>query len=325
MKIWNIIKEDFDKKPNLDEGWKENVLAAVMGVAGFFSSAKAQELPSNPTNLSVSQQVSDNTLKLDIGKLFKSGRYRFNQKDDAVFKEELRKFGREIQNNPTSEFIIQIVSSESRVTNYDMEETSPTYGKPLAVGQLAQKRAETVNFILSNFSEQLKKSGVLKGDVKFMEPKILIGDTPWPSTNPETKQRRSNDDSLYTKDQFVIVNIKITNKPAITTPTPPADRFEIYAGMGEGIYFNSQLWAMAFEPIRKSTNIKDAGNIDAGYQDILLKTVIPNKQVIGKKDEKGVYTKSYLIPWQWWNSKTGTTHALDAESVNYILKNFEVK
>jgi hypothetical protein len=321
MKIWNIIKEDFDNKPNLDEGWRENVLGTIMGVASLFGTAKGQEMPSSTSNISINQQVSDSGLKLDVGKLFKSGRYRFDKKDDATFKDELRKFGMEIQKNPTSDFTIQIVSSESRVTNYDMEQSSPTYGKPLGVGELAKKRAETVNFIFTNFAEQLKKDGILKGDVKFAEPKILIGDTPWPSTNPETKQRRTNDDSLYTKDQFVIVNVKIS-KP--TAPLPPVNKFAAYAGMGEGIYMNGRLWAMAFEPIRKSNDITKSGNIDAGYQDVLLKTVVPDKKLFGKKDEQGVYLKSYLIPWEWWNEKTGTSHTLTPEIADYIIKHFEV-
>ena len=107
MKIWDIIKEDFEKKPNLEEGWKENVLGTIMTVASLFGSVKAQDSQLNPSNLSVTQQINDNTLKLDIGKLFKSGRYRFDKRDDAIFKEELRKFGKEIQKSPTSEFIIQ--------------------------------------------------------------------------------------------------------------------------------------------------------------------------------------------------------------------------
>lgn len=325
MKIWSIIKEDFEGKSKIDEGWKENILATIMGLSTMFGSVKAQDKSSDATNLSVSQQVGDNMLKLDIGKIFKSGRYRFNPKDNQIFNEELRKFGKEIQKNPTSEFTIQIVSSESRVTNYDMEETSPTYGKPLAVGDLAKKRAETVNFILTTFATQLKKEGVLKGDVKFVEPKILIGDVPWPSLNPETKQRRSNDDAVYTKDQFVVVNIKI-GKPQTTQVTPPpVDPYAVYADMGEGIYYNNQLFAMAFEDTRFSDKIDKSGNKDAGYQNVLFKTVKPNTQVIGKKDEKNVYTGTYLIPWQWWNSKTGTTHTLTPEIVDYIIKNFKVK
>jgi len=323
MKIWNIIKEDFDNKPNLDEGWKENVLATIMGVASIFGTAKGQEMPSSTSNVSVSQQVSDSSLKLDVGKLFKSGRYRFDKTDDAIFKDELRKFGKEIQKNPTSDFTIQIVSSESRVTNYDMEQSSPTYGKPLGIGELAKKRAETVSFIFTNFSEQLKKDGILKGDVKFMEPKILIGDIPWPSTNPETKQRRTNDDSLYTKDQFVIVNVKI-NKPNVQVKQPTTTDFSIYAGMGEGIFVGGRLWAMIFEPIRSSADVTKSGNIDAGKQTILLKTVIPDKKLFGKKDEQGVYVKSYLVPWEWWNEKTGTTHTLTPEIADYIMKHFEV-
>lgn len=321
MKIWDVIKEDFNKKPNLEEGWKENVMATIIGIAGLFSQAKAQQGP-NSTNMSVNQQVSDSSLRLDIGKLFKSGRYRFNEKDDATFKDELRKFGKEVLKNPTSDFVVQIVSSESRVTNYDMEESSPTYGKPLEIGELAKRRAATVNFILTNFSEQLKKSNVLKGDVTFTEPKILIGDVPWPSTNPTTKQRRSNDDSLYTKDQFVIVNIKIVSKP----PTTQVDPFAIYGGMGEGIFLNGRLWAMAFYPMRKSNDIKDAGNIDAGYQNVLLKLVKPDTQLLGKKDEKGVYLDTnYIIPWQWWNEKTGTTHTFTPEIADYIGKHFQVR
>ena len=167
MKIWEIIKEDFEPQQPLEEGWRENIMATVISVAGLFGSLKAQNKLPATTDVSVNQQVKGDSIKLDFGRLFHSGKYIFSKDEGELLRTELRKLGSQILKNATSDFTVEIVSSESRVTNYDMEPTSPTYKQGLKPGELAAKRAETARFILSNFIEELKKDGVFTGNVNF--------------------------------------------------------------------------------------------------------------------------------------------------------------
>ena len=77
MKIWEIIKEDFEPQQPLEEGWRENIMATVISVAGLFGSLKAQNKLPATTDVSVNQQVKGDSIKLDFGRLFHSGKYIF--------------------------------------------------------------------------------------------------------------------------------------------------------------------------------------------------------------------------------------------------------
>lgn len=319
MKIWDIIKEDFEGKKPVQEGWKENVLATVISLASLFGNAKSQG-PMNTQNVSVNTQAKGDSVKLDIGRLFPSGRYIFTEKDNEMVKAELKKFGQQIMKNPTADFNVQIVSSESQVPNYDMEPSSAGYQQPLQKQQLAQKRAETVHFLMATFANQLKKTGVLKGNVNFVQPKILVGDVTWPSVDPKSGQKLTKDNPAYTKDQFVNVNISVagTSKTAQVS-----DPYAAYSEMGEGIYVNDRLFGMAFFDTRKSGAIDQAGNKDTGHEDVLFKTVKPDTQLSGKRNEN-VYLKTYKIPSDWYNSNIHGTK-MTPQQVEYITTHFEVR
>jgi hypothetical protein len=319
MKIWDIIKEDFEPKQPLEEGWKENIMATIIGVAGLFGNLKAQNKLPEPTKINVNQQISGDSIKLDFGKLFSSGKYVFSKDESEMLKSELRKLGAQMIKNPSADFTVEIVSSESRVSNYDMEPTSPTYKQPLKPGQLAEKRAETARFILSSFIEELKKDGVFTGNVNFvLPPKILVGDVPWPSTDANGIQKKS-DHPDYTKDQFVYANVKLAKSKTATY-----DPFAAYSDRGEAIYFNNKLFGMAFTPTRETKDIKTAGNLNTGYQNVLFKVVKPDTPLKGDKNEKGVYQKTYLIPSDWWN-KNVIYKKLTQDNIDYITSHFEVK
>lgn len=313
MKIWEIIKEDFEPKQPLEEGWKENILATVISVASIFGSLKAQDRVPTATNVSVNQQIKNDSVRLDFGRLFPSGKYVFSKDESELLKGELRKLGNQILKNPTADFNVEIVSSESRVTNYDMEPTSPTYKKPLKSGELAQKRAETARFILANFIEELKKDGVFKGKVNFvLPPKVLIGDVPWPSADG---QKKSNDPS-YTKDQYVYANIKVANSKASVDP------YAAYSETGEDIYFNNKLFGIIFTPTRETQNVNQAGSKNTGYENVLFKTVKPDTPLRRNKDEQGVYLKTYVIPSAWWNQNV-MNRKLTKDNIDYIVSHFE--
>jgi len=318
MKIWDIIKEDFEPKQQIKEGWKENILATVIGVASLFGNVKGQDKAQNTANISVSQQVTNDSITLDIGRVFKSGKYLLSDEDYKALAVELRKFGNKVLKNPTSDFLIEIVASESKVPNYDMEPSSPTYKQELDTRVLSEKRVEPVQFALINFINLLKKDGVLKGNVKFVEPTILIGDAPWPMVDKSTGVKKDADDPIYTKDQYVFVKIKIEpNKDVKTVP------FNAYADIGEAIYLNGKTIGLAFTSSRGSQDVTKSGNKNTAYENVLFKMVKPDTPLSGRKDEKGVYTKSFVIPSDWWNSHI-SNKTLTEDDLNYIVANFDV-
>lgn len=318
MKMWDIIREDFESSNNLNEGWKDNIMATIFGIASIFGGLKAQNKTLPADSVNVSQQMKNDSIKLDIGRFFESGKYSFTKADSKSLGEELRKLGNEILKNPNSEFIVEIVSSESRVPNYDKEPSSPTYNQELPEGELATRRAQTVQFVLETFVKELKENGVLKGEVKFVTPPtIRIGKATWPSINPETMKRRVWSDPMYKADQYVYANIKINpNK---------VDPFSAFAEMGEPIYRhdNKQLFGILFYDTKKTDKISVSGNLNTAYQNVLLKTVKPNTAISGKKNDPNVYLKSYIIPFEWWNSNVH--YGLTEANIDYITSHFEVK
>jgi hypothetical protein len=296
MKIWDIVKEDFEGKEPLEEGWKTNILAAAISLATMFGKASAQKGPNAQADVAVSQQMQGKTFSLDLGKFFQSGKYQFNEQDKQAIEGELRNFGKIVLASPTSDFNIQIISSESQVPNYDAEPNSPTYKQPLKQGQLAQKRAESVMQLLKTFADELKKNGTLKGEVKFVDSKVQVGDTPWDG-------KLSKDDPSYTKDQFVKANIQVTkgSGASVTPGGGNPDKYANFASRGEEVYAGHNMFAMIFYPTRATANNTQSGALNTGDQDVLLRKVKPNTALTGNRNEQGVYTQDYIIPKQWWN------------------------
>lgn len=312
MKIWDVIREEFEPQP-LEEGWKNNVLATVLAVSSMFNSAKAGA--PNPTDsVSISQQQLGDSMRLDVSKLFQSGQYLFHPDDEKAVKEELMRLGKEIQKNPTGDFAVQVVSSESQVPNFDGEPESPTYKQRLDTMDLTNKRAQTVNFILKNFTDDLKKKGVLKGNVTFTEPKLLVGKTPW-------DPKLGKDNQIYKKDQFVVVDIKLGKGHTAQANDP----YAAFAEMGEKITFNNHAIGMLFYPSRQTADPSQAGDQDTRYQNVLFKVLKPESELgqgfRGKKSEN-VYNQSYIIPWEWWN-KNVFNSTLTQEQIAYIKSNFK--
>lgn len=324
MKIWQIIKEDFEGKQPLEEDWKQNILATAIAAASLVNGAKAQQKTPDTSKVSVNQQVQDASMKLDISRIFSSGKYLLGKNEENTVRDELRKLGTEIAKHPASDFTIQIVSSESQVPNNDVEPSSPTFRQRLAPGDLAKKRAETVTFMLKTFADQLKKDGVLKGEVNFVAPKILTGDVAWPSVDPASKEKRTNMDAAYSKDQFVYVNMNIKKGTSQANVAPAQDPFSAFADMGESVFFNGKLFGIIFYPTRGSDDVSQAGNKNTQTQDVLLRTVKPDTQLSGKKDEKGVYLRNFVIPANWWNQNV-FNKKLSQENVQYIVSHFEAK
>jgi hypothetical protein len=297
MKIWDIVKEDFESTQQpIDEGWKTNILAAAISLATMFGKASAQKGPNAQADVAVSQQMQGKTISLDLGKLFPSGKYQFSEQDKQAIENELRQFGKLVLASPTSDFTIQIVSSESQVPNYDAEPNSPSYKQPLKQGQLAQKRAESVMQLLKTFADELKKNGTLKGEVKFIDSKVQVGNTPWDGS-------LSKDDPKYQSEQFVKANIQVSkgSGSSVTPGGGNSDKYAAFASRGEEVYAGHNMFAMIFYPTKATSSATDNGALNTSQQDVLLRKVKPNTALTGDKNEEGVYTQDFIIPKQWWN------------------------
>lgn len=295
MKIWDIVKEDFESTQQpIDEGWKTNILAAAISLATMFGKASAQKGPNAQADVAMSQQMQGKTISLDMGKFFQSGKYQFSEQDKQAIEGELRQFGKLVLASPTSDFTIQIVSSESQVPNYDAEPNSPTYKQPLKQGQLAQKRAESVMQLLRTFADELKKNGTLKGEVKFVDSKVQVGNTPW-------DPKLGKDNEAYQKEQFVKANIQVSKGSGTVTPGGGGDKYAAFASRGEEVYAGHNMFAMIFYPTKATSSATDNGALNTGQQDVLLRKVKPNTALTGQRNEEGVYTQDFIIPKQWWN------------------------
>src|ERR1044072_532804 len=282
MKIWDIVKEDFESTQQpIDEGWKTNIFAAAISLATMFGKASAQKGPNAQADVAMSQQMQGKTVSLDLGKFFQSGKYQFNDQDKQAIEGELRNFGKLVLASPTSDFTIQIVSSESQVPNYDAEPNSPTYKQPLKQGQLAQKRAESVMQLMKTFADELKKNGTLKGDVKFVDSKVQVGSTPW-------DPKLGKDNPKYQGEQFVKANIQVS-KGSGTSVTPGGgnpDPYAAFASKGEEVYAGHNMFGMIFYPTKATASQTQNGALNTQKVDVLLRKVKPNTPTYGQRNEK---------------------------------------
>jgi hypothetical protein len=102
--------------------------------------------------------------------------------------------------NKGSVIFIQIVASESKVTNYDNEQDPKI---PVAPKVLSRLRAKTLKRYLKNYFKSLLDSGVINEMPVFQEPDLQIG-------GPEYDRRKDNpDDPKYTPFQSVRVDMKL--------------------------------------------------------------------------------------------------------------------
>lgn len=285
------------KQEQLEEGWKENILAAAIAVAGMFP-AKAQKANS-AEKPATTQTASQNALNINMGTLFPSGKYII--KDQEALKSILTQISDYMSKNPNANYKVDIVSSESKVPNVDAEKPNKPKVEP---GYLATRRADEVKFAVEELVRNIKKTGAFKGNVDVdTATKTQQG----PDWNP--KKGDKSDMDKFTDHQFVKVVVKA--EPG-TQDTVTLDPYSVYANDGEGYYLNNQLYGLVFRDVRYSTKQTDAGNLDPSKQTVLLKLVKPNTAVTDpKKTTKGIYTGvNYVIPYQDWYTVVGTSHSL---------------
>lgn len=238
--IKQIIKEEYNsilsEKYYIEEGWKENIIAAAITAASLFGGVNKSKASTNNSTANIITKTTDSdTLTIPFGKLFGSGRYLFDKDDITPLKQNLEKIADFISKHPNSSFTINIVSSESQVPNRDLN-SIPIKGangkleyKRLEKGQLAQKRAQIAKFTLESFVEELKQKG-FKGNVNIKDSAV-IGNTPY-------KPGDNSNDSKFTAEQYVNVTVTLEDK---TTSVNKEEELPIgkFSKRGEAIYNNN--------------------------------------------------------------------------------------
>ncbi len=279
----------------LEEGWKENILAMAIAATSIFGNVKSQS--SSPQQTTIQQSQTSPTLNISLGSVFPSGRYIITGQNKNQLISKLSELGKYVTKNPNTDYKIEIISSESQVPNYDAEKPD----KPkLAVGELAKKRAEVASYAVNVFINDLKKNNQLTGNVLIETSPILIGKEKFVSG------KDNKDDSKYTKDQFVTVKITALNKKQSTTAN-----YSIYSSEGEIMNMGNRAVAMAFYQSRKSNDITKGGGLNTGKQDVLLRMVKKDVPLTGNINQKDVYVRDYKIPADEWYKVIGTTHTLE--------------
>jgi hypothetical protein len=283
IKLLNLISE-IQQEQQIDEGWRENVVALATAAASLVggSQVKGQDmLQKQPTSTS-QQQVKKDTLDINFGTNFKSGRYSFNQQDVKDLSSKLAAIGNFIKDHPNSNFTVTINSSESKVPNYDLEPGSPNFKSKLDTGELAQKRALSMKLAIQTLISNLKQDGIKVGQVDIQSPQTLVGGPKW---EPGMK----TNDSAFTKHQYV--NFKITASDKKTD-------FSAFAKMGQRYFDQNQaVTAQVFFKTRATQDITKSGNVDTGKEDVLVRFIDGNT---------GKYTgEDYTIDSNWWNKNVG--------------------
>ena len=107
--------------------------------------------------------------------------------------------------------VVEIVlsSSESQVTNYDGETNPKT---PLTIGQLSEKRYNTIEAYMTQWLQGLQQQGVITAIPKFVRIPSQIGATPYKQGVDDPR------DPKYTAEQWLEVTLKVVadTKPNFT-------------------------------------------------------------------------------------------------------------
>jgi hypothetical protein len=298
IKLLNLITE-IQQEQQIDEGWRENVVALATAAASLVggSQAKGQDMLQKQPTATSQQQVKKDTLDINFGTNFKSGRYSFNQQDVGDLSSKLAAIGNFIKDHPNSDFTVSIISSESKVPNYDLEPGSPNFKAKLDTGELAQKRALSMKLAIQTLVSNLKQDGIKVGQVGIKPAETLIGGPIW-------KQGMKASDPMFTEHQYV--------KFRITASSDKKTDYSAFAKKGERMFdTNKHPAADISYRARETSDVTKSGNKNTGNEDVLVKFIDRNGNPTGE---------NYILDSDWWNTNVGTTHTMDNIFKNKIIK-----
>ena len=133
--------------------------------------------------------------EVNFSALWGPGKWKLTQSHLNNMKPELNKIVTYLRKNPNTKLNIQIVSSESRVPNYDREQSGDVKVKE---GYLSQKRGAEMAQKLDLFFKELK----LENSVEIPKAETRVGGPAWDGKNAK--------DEKYTDHQYVKLVIKGT-------------------------------------------------------------------------------------------------------------------
>lgn len=149
-------------------------------------------------------EATEQPFIIQLKTLFGDGLYKnFTPETKKVLDSELQKAALYIQNNPQGIPYIKIRAGESQVTNYDNETKDK---KEVTAGFLSLERAKTMKTYITNYLNDLVKTGFLKTNPIFEPIETVIGQTAYVKgvDNPKDKK--------YKDERFVEVYFEV--KPA---------------------------------------------------------------------------------------------------------------
>lgn len=149
-------------------------------------------------------EATEEPFIIQLKTLFGDGLYKnFTPETKKVLDAELQKAALYIQNNPQGIPYVKIRAGESQVTNYDNETKDK---KEVSPGFLSLERAKTMKTYISNYLNDLVKTGFLKTTPIFEPIETVIGSTAYVKGTDNPKDKK------YKDERFVEVYFEV--KPA---------------------------------------------------------------------------------------------------------------
>lgn len=272
--------------PPLEEGWKENLMATIMAVASTLGGVKGMNKTSANTDNVQTQMIQNPEVVIPFSSAFQSGKYLPQSMDNRQMSIMLEKLGEFLMSHPGADIEINIHAGESQVPNRDAE----SGGGVLKRGELASKRAQSIETVLQNAVNVFRKNGANIGKINFVQPEIKIGETPY-------KQGDSPRDPKFTKEQYVDIHVKVKSETPKQTVTPAKSEWD--GNRYESIYnSNGALIGTLYYKVQRGPN-----------SDMLFVMIGKDGKPTGEK---------HVIPSDWRNKNIGPSTTWGTNVINKI-------
>ena len=289
-----MVEEAIDMYSNdeIDEASLKNIMAglAMTAASVIGGKAKAQVNTSDPatnrmvaqnlkadttTNTAKYKQVSkDTSINVDFGTSFGSGKADFDAANTKTLSDKFKQIASFIKQHPNSSFDITINASESRVPQSNIG-----YGEK----ELATARANTLEDALKIFFDNLKKENINVKGVNIKIGDIKIGGPVF------AKGKDDPADQKFKDHQYVNATIS-----AKDSGEEKEDIYKQFASRGDkSFYLGGVIQAIPYYRTRETGDVKQAGNKNTAYEDVLVRFV----------DKNGKFTgEDYIVPSDWLNN-----------------------
>jgi hypothetical protein len=331
--FYNVLERIENKnldEQEIEEGFKNSMMAVAMAASSLLGANKSHgQSMTNPaaTSQSSVKATQQNVLNVPIGTLFRSGRYIIGNEKQEEIKAKLVEIGNFVEAHPNTNFQVNIKSSESLVPNKNADSASigsdgtgkPMYA-PLGKGELANKRNQTATELINTFMDQLKKQGLLKGQVKIDKPEAIIGTSPY-------KQGDNPAEDRFSQEQYT--NIVITAVAAAnSSDSSTGIDFSKYSQSNDIMLDNNQHGiAVLLFPTSKSNTVKNNGSLDTPYENVVISFLGAESVKTGMASTQGQFNfsksqkasgPSFKVPWAWYNQNI-KNHTITPQNVKDIV------